>query len=70
MKHTFREIFWSVIGILVSGAAGGVAGWGLVGVLDLGGVLASLIAAVVAMVVATAVWLGLTLLLRRVGLVP
>jgi len=70
MKHTFREVFWSVVGILVSGAAGGFAGWAVAQALDLAGVAAALVAAVTGMVVATAVWLGLTLLLRRIGLVP
>ena len=69
MKHTFRSILWSVLGILVSGTAGGVVGWALVNVLGLGGVTAALVAAVAGMVVATAVWLGITLLLRRIGLV-
>jgi hypothetical protein len=69
MKHTFRSIFWSVLGILLSGTAGGVAGWLLVTGLGLAGVTAALLAAVTGMVVATAVWLGITLLLRRVGLV-
>ena len=70
MKHTFREVFWSVIGILVSGAAGGVAGWALFNGLDLPRVVNALLAAVAAMVIATAVWLGITLLLRRLGIVP
>ena len=70
MKHTFPEIFWSVLGILVSGAAGALAGWALFHGLDLPRVVAALLAALVAMVVATAVWLGITLLLRRIGLVP
>ena len=69
MKHTFRSIVWSVLGILVSGTAGGVAGWALVNGLGLGGVTAALLAAATGMVVATAVWLGITLLLRRIGLV-
>ena len=69
MKHTFRSILWSVLGILVSGTAGGLVGWALVNGLGLGGVTAALLAAVAGMVVATAVWLGITLLLRRIGLV-
>ena len=70
MKHTGREIFWSIVGILLSGIVGGVLAWWVVGALDLAGVPAALLAVVIAMVVATAVWLGLTLLLRRIGLVP
>ena len=70
MKHTVGSIFWSILGILLSGIAGGYAGWALVAGLGLSGVAAALLAAVVGMVVATAVWLALTLLLRRIGLVP
>ena len=70
MKHTVRGILWSIAGILVSGIAGGFIGYSLAAALSLSGVAAALVAAIVGMVVATAVWLGLTLLLRRVGLVP
>ena len=69
MAHTLRSIFWSVLGILVSGLAGGIAGWSLAGALGATGVGAALVAAVVGMVVATAVWLALTVLLRRIGIV-
>lgn len=62
-------IFWSVIGILIAGAAGGVTGWWLIGTLGLGGPLGAIVAAVVAMVVATAAWVAITVALRRVGLV-
>jgi zinc transporter ZupT len=70
LKHTFREVFWSVLGILVSGIAGGVAGWALFNGLDLPRVLNAVLAAIAGMVVATAVWLAITLFLRRIGLVP
>ena len=70
MKHTVRGILWSVAGILVSGIAGGFIGYALTAAFSLSGVAAALVAVVVGMVVSTAVWLGLTLLLRRVGLVP
>jgi hypothetical protein len=69
VAHTFSSILWSVIGILVSGLAGGVAGWSLVSVLGFGGVGAALLSAVVGMIVATAVWLAITLVLRKVGVV-
>ena len=69
MTHTVGSIFWSILGILVSGVAGGYAGWALATGLDLTGVLAALLAAAVGMVVATAVWVGLTVVLRRIGLV-
>jgi hypothetical protein len=62
-------ILWSVIGILVSGAAGGVAGWWIMGLLGLSGVAGALLAAIVGMVVATGAWVALTVSLRKLGLV-
>ena len=69
MKHTCRTILWSVLGILVSGTAGGFAGWSVVTGLGLARRWRCAVAAVTGMVVATAVWLGITVLLRRIGLV-
>jgi hypothetical protein len=63
------DIVWSVIGILISGAAGGLAGWWVIGTLGVGGAAGAIIAAVIAMVVATGVWLALTVGLRKLGLV-
>jgi hypothetical protein len=54
-----------MLGILASGVAGGLAGWALFAGLDLPRVLAAVLAAATGMVVATAVWLGLTLIVRR-----
>jgi hypothetical protein len=68
MAHTLRSIFWSLAGILVCGIAGGICGWWLVGALALSGVFAALVGAIVGMVVATAVWVALTFVLRRFGL--
>lgn len=62
-------ILWSVVGILIAGAAGGVAGWWLIGVLGIGGPGGALVAAVAGMVVATAVWVAITVTLRRLGMV-
>jgi hypothetical protein len=62
-------IFWSVVGILVSGGAGGVAGWWIIGRLGLAGPVGAIAAAVIAMGVATGVWIALTVGLRRLGLV-
>jgi hypothetical protein len=69
MAHTPSSILFSVLGILISGLCGGVAGWGLVQLSGLTGVAAALLAAVVGMVVATAVWVGITVLLRALGMV-
>ncbi|MFO1413590.1 MAG: hypothetical protein U1F10_06695 [Burkholderiales bacterium] len=62
-------IFWSVIGILVAGGLGGLAGWWLIGGLGIGGTPGAIVAVLVAMVVATAVWVALTVALRRMGIV-
>jgi hypothetical protein len=69
MAHTLRSIFWSLIGIMISGAAGGVAGWAVISVLGWSGVLGALVAAAIGMVVATAVFVMITVLLRAIGLV-
>jgi hypothetical protein len=70
MANTLRSIFWSVIGILVSGGIGAWCGVLLVGALGLSGVGAALVGAVTGMVVATAVWLALTLALRKARNLP
>lgn len=58
---------FSVLGILVSGIAGGLAGWSVITLLGFAGVGGALVAASLGMVVATAVWIGLTVLLRTLG---
>ncbi len=62
-------IFWSVVGILIAGGIGGVAGWWIIGRVGAGGPLGAIVAVVVAMAVATGVWIALTAALRRLGLV-
>lgn len=69
MANTVGSILWSVVGIIVSGLAGGVTGWAAISALDLDGVAGAIVAAIIGMVVATAVWTGLTVLLRRLGIV-
>ena len=69
MAHTLRSILWSVAGILVCGIAGGFAGWWLVDALGLAGVFAALVGAIVGMIVATATWVALTVVLRKLGVV-
>jgi len=67
-KHTPQSIIVSIIGILVAGGCGAFAGWGLVSALGASGVAGAVLAAVTGMVVATGVWILLSLLLIRVGL--
>ena len=62
-----RSIVYSILGILVSGIAGGLAGWSVITLLGFAGVGGALVAASLGMVVATAVWIGLTVLLRTLG---
>jgi len=63
---------WSLIasglGIIVAGAIGGAVGWAVVAWLQWNGVGGALVAAAVGMVVATAVWIGLTVVLRSLHL--
>lgn len=61
------SIVGSLLGILVCGAAGGVAAWALVTALGQDGVLGAVLAAVTGMVVATALWAGGSSLLRAWG---
>jgi len=63
---------WSFIasglGIILAGAIGGAAGWAVVAWLQWTGVGGALVAAAVGMVVATGVWIGLTVVLRSLRL--
>lgn len=69
MAHTPRSIFWSLIGIIVSGAVGGVAGWAVISLLGWSGVFGALVAAAIGMVAATAVFAMITIVLRALGIV-
>lgn len=66
--NTPRSIFFSIVGILIAGGCGGVAGWALVGGLGLSGVVGALVAAASGMLVATGVWVALTVLLEKAGM--
>ncbi len=66
--NTPRSIFFSIVGILLAGACGGVAGWALVSLLGVTGVAAALVAAATGMVIATGVWVALTMALDKAGL--
>ncbi|MEJ7668245.1 MAG: hypothetical protein WKH97_05845 [Casimicrobiaceae bacterium] len=63
---------WSFIasglGIIIAGAIGGAAGWAVVAWWQWTGVGGALVAAAVGMVVATGVWIGLTVVLRSLRL--
>jgi hypothetical protein len=61
------SILGSVAAILTCGVAGGYAAWMLVAALGVGGVAGALAAAVIGMVVATALWAGGSALLRALG---
>ncbi len=61
------SVLGSIVGILVCGVAGGFAAWMLVAALGVGGVAGALAAAVIGMVVATALWAGGSSLLRALG---
>jgi len=60
-------IVWSVVGIFVCGGLGGIAAWALVTSLGGAGTLGAIAAAIIGMVIAVALWTGLTALLRAMG---
>ncbi|MEO8345284.1 MAG: hypothetical protein ABI607_06270 [Betaproteobacteria bacterium] len=62
-------IVWSVVGILVCGALGGMGAWALVTALGLTGTLSAIAAAIVGMVFAVALWAGITSMLRATGFI-
>lgn len=62
------SLFVSVIGILICGVAGGFSAWMLVSNLGIDGVIGAFIAAMIGMIVATALWAGGSALLRALGL--
>jgi hypothetical protein len=61
------ELFVTIVAIALCGGIGGLAGWALVTSLGLSGVLAAIIAASVGMAIATGLWVGLTSVLRTLG---
>lgn len=58
----------SGLGIIIAGAIGGAVGWAVVAWLQWTGVGGALVAAAVGMVVATGIWIGLTVALRSLRL--
>jgi len=61
------SVIGSILGILVCGVGGGISAWALVTALGADGVLGAILAAVIGMVVATALWAGGSSLLRALG---
>ncbi len=61
------QLFVTILAIGICGGIGGLAGWALVTSLGLSGVVAAIIAAIVGMAIATALWVGLTSVLRTLG---
>ena len=57
----------SIPGILLCGVGGGVAAWAAVTAMGFTGVVGAILAVVIGMVVATALWAGGTTLLRALG---
>lgn len=66
--YTPASIFFSIVGILVSGVGGALAGWSVIALLGWSGTGGALTAAAIGMVVATALWTGLIVLVRALGL--
>ncbi len=60
-------IVWSVVGILICGGLGGFVAWLIVTGIGLAGAAGAIVAAVIGMVIAVALWAGLTSLLRAAG---
>ncbi len=58
---------WNIIGILLCGGLGGFAAWAFVTGMGWDGVLGAIVAAIVGMGLAVALWAGLTTFLRALG---
>ena len=66
-RESRMGIVGSVVGIFICGGLGGLAAWALVTGLGLTGTLGAIVAAVVGMVLAVALWTLGTSLLRQFG---
>ncbi|MEO7499299.1 MAG: hypothetical protein ABIX11_06890 [Casimicrobiaceae bacterium] len=62
-------ILLNILAIIVCGALGAAAGYGVLALLDVAGIPGALIAAFVAMVVATAAWAAGSVALRAARLI-
>ena len=66
-NNAMKEIVRSVVLIVIAGGLAGVAAWWLARAMGLDGTPGALVAAVIGMVLAVALFAGLTVLLRRIG---
>ena len=60
------SIIGSILGIVVCGATGGIAAWAIVSLMGWDGVPGAIVAAMIGMVVSTAVWVAGTSMLRSI----
>jgi len=68
MRFTERgAVLGSIFGIFICGLAGGLAAWSAVTAWRVDGVAGAILAAIIGMVVATALWAGGSTLLRTLG---
>ena len=65
--HQRGSMLGSILGIAICGVGGGIAGWASVTGLGVDGVFGAILAAVIGMVVATALFAGGSSLLRAMG---
>jgi len=68
--HERGSILGSLLGIVICGGIGGLAAWGIVTLAGLNGTLGAIVAAIVGMFVATALWAGGVWLLDRLRRTP
>ena len=69
-QSKFAGIVYNVMGILVCGGIGGIAGWSLTMLTGWTGTPAALLAVAVGMVVATGAWIGLVSAVRSMRSPP
>jgi len=62
------QLFITIVAIAFCGGVGGFAGWALVTALGLTGVVAAIVAAICGMVIAAALWVAVTSVLRTLGM--
>ena len=61
------SIVFSILGIVVCGVLGGMTAWAIVAALGLGGTMGAIVAAIIGMFAAFALWAAGSSLLRAVG---
>ena len=68
LSHEHGGFVGSLAGILVCGGIGGFVAWSAVNAMEVAGVTGAILAAAIGMVVATALWIGGSWLLRAAGI--